>query len=196
MIQYRVTGLTLATAETCEHASLADLRRHGPWTVQADDGAVLLTQRVDGWQAAGWGEWQDAVVAGRKFRLATNLPGLHLLRRPRLAHLPWQSVELACGESIRIPAAVSDGASFGPDGNTTRHASAYTRALLGVLDRSARGEEPTVAEWLAVVRLAIQAGHRLSDDAIHARDLIAHTDLEGYLRAISTAPKAEPAAAG
>jgi hypothetical protein len=198
VIQYRLPnpGCTTAEAATCEHAALADLRRHGPWVVQVEEGMLVLTQRVDGWQAAGWGEWQDAVIAGRKFRVATNLPSLSLLRRPRLRNLGALSVELACGESIRIPPAIADGASFGFDGAPRRLASAYGQAVVALLDRSARGEEPTVAEWLSAIRLAIQAGHRLTDDAIHARDLISSTDLEGYLGAMTTGPKAEPASGG
>lgn len=198
MIQYRLPnpGCTTAEAATCEHAALSDLRRHGPWVVQVEDSVLVLTQQVDGWHAAAWGAWQDALVAGRRFRCATNLPSLQLLRRPRLRHLPTQSVELACGEAIRIPPALADGASFGPDGTPKRLASAYGQAVVALLDRSVRGEEPPVAEWMSAIRLAIQAGHRLTDDAIHARDLIATTDLESYLAAMTTGPKADPAAAG
>jgi hypothetical protein len=198
VIQYRVPagGLTPATAATCEHASLADLRRHGPWAAQVDEGVIVLTQTVEGWSAEGWGEWQNAIAPGRKFRVATNLPALHLLRRPRLRQLGAQAVELACGESIRIPPALADGASFGFDGTPHRLASAYGQAVVALLDRSARGEEPAVAEWLSAIRLAIQSGHRLTDDAIHARDLISSTDLEGYLGAMTTGPKAEPASGG
>lgn len=198
MIQYRLPnpGCTTAAAASCEHPALSDLRRHGPWVVQVEDSVLVLTQRVDGWQAEGWGEWQVSLVAERRFRCATNLPGLHLLRRSRLRHLPTQSVELACGEAIRIPPALADGASFGPDGTPKRLASAYGQAVVALLDRSVHGEEPPVADWMSAIRMAIQAGHRLTDDAIHARDLIATTDLESYLTAMTTGPKAEAAAAG
>lgn len=197
MIQYRVPSLGLRPDEAaaCDHPQLSDLRRHGPWQVQIEPDGMVLTQQVAAWQAEAWGEWQDALVPGRRFRMATNQPRLQQMRRARLAHLPCQLIELACGELINIPAAQADGSSFAADGSITRPASAYGKALVALLDSAGRGEDPPPTAWMSCIRLAIQAGHRLTDDAIHALDLIGHTDVETYLQAMTHAPKAEAAAA-
>lgn len=196
MIQYRVPnpGLRPDQVAECDHPTLVDLRRHGPWQISVEPDGLVLTQSVLGWSATEWSLWQDTAIPGRRYRMAVNQPALRLLRRPRLVHLPCLMVELACGDAIRIPAALADGSSFAADGSTLRPASAYGKALVALLDRSGRGEHPPSSEWLACVRLAIQAGHRLTDDAISERDLIAHTDVEAYLEAMTHVPKAEPAA--
>lgn len=198
MIQYEVAsqGLGMAQVAACEHPTLADLRRHGPWSVAQEQGRVILTQSVPGWTAAGWGEWKPALAPGRRFRLATNPPDLSAMQRKRLARLPTMTVDTACGRLIRIPAALADGSAFDASGEASRPASAYGKALLALLDRSSRGDDPPPQDWLACIRLAIQAGHRLTDDAIHALDLLGHTDLEDYLEAMTVIPKAPPVAGG
>ncbi len=189
-------GLRPTEAASCEHASLSDLRWFGPWQVQVEPDALVLTQQVPGWQAVAWGEWKEARVTGRRYRLATNLPDLHLMRLPRLVHLPCQEIPLACRRFIRVPAALADGTAFGVDGQPGELASPYAQALVALLDRSSRGETPEPADWIAVITQAIQAGYRLTDEAIAGMRLIGHTDIAAYLQAMTHTPKAGPADAG
>jgi hypothetical protein len=203
MIQYHIPGggLGMAEAAACEHRTLSDLRRHGPWTVSSEQGAIILTQVVAGWQAAGWGDWMDALPgpdgsAVRRCRLAINPPDMALLRRPRLSRLPTVAIELDCGLMIRVPPALALGGAIEDDGSVRRPASPYAESLFRLVDRSERGEQVQDAEWRACIRLAIQTGHRLTSDAITALRLISESDVQDYLDAMLNGPKAQPADAG
>jgi len=198
VIQYRLegVGIDLVAAAGCSMPILAALRWHGPWTAEHDGQAVVLSQVIAGWKPTAWGSWADSAIPGLRFRLAEPLPDLVRLRRPRLARLDHTEVELACGLRIAIPPAVADGMAYGRDGRPDRPATPYNRALCALLDRRSQGSEPTEDEWLGVVRLAIQTGHRLTNDAIDEMLLIAEVDAPAYFEAMMRGPKAPPAGAG
>lgn len=197
MIRYRpapALGIAPETAAACGHPAIADLGRYGPWSAAREPGGTILTMVVPGWKAAGWGPWLPGV--DREYAMALNQPPLALLRRKRLAKLETAAVELACGETILIAPAISDGVAYGLTlAEPTRPASPYSRRFFELIDRR-EGAPPSTDDWLACIRLAIQAGHRLPDDAIRERCLVADADAEGYLEAMATGPKAGPASAG
>lgn len=192
MIRYRISGVPAAVAATCEHPSLADLAWFGPWSAtQEADGSVVLTQMAAGWTPARWGPWTPAMVPGRSCALAAPPPDPCLFRRGRLGRMDAATVHTTSRHCLRIIAASAEGPALTPDGvGAGRPAGPYGAALLDLLDRSARGEQPPYADWKAAIRLAIQAGYRLTDDAIEGLGLIGVADLEDYLEAMTRAPKA------
>lgn len=199
MIRYRCkgAGLTQESAALCDAPIITDLRRHGPWRAVEEAGSgVVLEQVVPGWKAEGWGPWLPG-LPGREYSLATNQPPLSRLRRKRIADLDCVAVEISGEETILIPPAINDGFSYGlRREDPPRPASSYNRTFFALLDRTDAGEKPDWAEWKDAIVLAIQAGHRLTVEAIRERDLIPTSASKAYLEAMASGPKAEPASAG
>lgn len=200
MIQYRFADLGLNPEEATRlaHPVLGRLARCGPWAFCREGGCLVATQQVTEWQPAGWGEWQsvDGAEQPTEFRLATNQPFLGALRRPKLCRQEASQVDLANGESILIAPARTEGQALGFFGEPIRPSSAYAAAFFALVDGWDEANPPPIAVVVATIRLAIQAGHRLTADAIHARGLISEADIEPYLLACAGgAGKAPPAAA-
>lgn len=186
MIRYRFAVAIEPTAILSgDFGAATGLRRFRPWAVQREGSATTCTLMPA--PSGEWSPWRKSrEVADAEYSVC-HVDDLSPWERQRLARLPWTEVDLACGISVKIPAALLSGASLGIDGTTLGVVGRYATLAVDLIE-----SPPERADDVRMVRLAIaalQEAYRLPGDAIEALGLLSIADLGAILEAALASPK-------
>jgi hypothetical protein len=204
MIRYRlpadIAGMEPFDACSCNHARLRHLAHAGPWTANRPVGGLTLTQVVPGHTVPddGWGPWQEG-SDGFTYQTAVDLPPLSALARPVRDRSLLVEINHSQGRLWVLPA-IRSPRRFNMDGSIAGYASAYAEAafrLHATLEAREDGGASAalpMTEVLAVCRMTLATGYRLTDEACHAYGLLTDSDCGPILAGAWAGPKAEPAA--
>jgi hypothetical protein len=193
MIRYRVPdGLSPMAAVQCQHPSLARLADCGPWAAVETPQGLLLTH-ASAPANATWKEW-SAGIGGIMYQVVDPLPELKAADWMKPEDDLAGPVLLACGIVVMVRPACCDGLLLGLDGSLGRPAGAYGQAVASLTDRAFRGQVvlATDPQAVAVARMALRTGLKMSDELIHAWGLLSTGDVARLVEAAAAIPKAGP----
>jgi hypothetical protein len=183
MIRYWLSGEhDLVSAACCMPRSLRRLSGCGPWAATHENGRTALTMQR-GLDPAAWGPEQQG-TGGLIYQIPDPLPEFDpalWVRRDATGTV----VSLSCGIPLPIPAAHVAGSVIRLDGTlgTPRIIGGYAKQLQAVLDRAQAGDavqydDPDVVE---LCRTAIRGGSYLTDELIHAWELLSTADVDAII---------------
>jgi hypothetical protein len=184
MIRYWIDGQAdLVMAACCQPRLLRRLAGCGPWEAQHVNGRTCITMQrgtVDAWGP------EQVGTGGIAYQLADPLPEFDpsdWMRRD----VEGRMVPLLCGVCLPIPAATVAGSVIRLDGSLgpPRLVGGYAQALQRIMGRIEAGEhiEYDDPDIVALCRQAIRAGTYLTDELIHAWELLTTADVDAIVGA-------------
>ena len=185
MIRYWIDGhADLVAVACCQPRILRRLAGCGPWVAEHVGGRTRLTMRR-GDEPASWGPEQPG-TGGLIYQLPDPLPEFDpslWVRRDVEARM----VQLTCGIALPVPSAMVAGSVIRLDGSLgpPRLIGGYAGQVQRLMARVDAGEhleydDPDVVE---LCRTALRAGTYLTDELIHAWELLTTGDVDAIVAA-------------
>lgn len=187
MIRYWLEGRhDLVAAACCVPMQLRRLAGCGPWAAAHHGGRTCITLARPGMPTpTGWTD-EAPGTGGLTYQLASPLPPFDPAEW--LLDQPGIPVALSCGCVLPVRQAASAGCVINLDGSLgrPRPAGEYAAALERLTARREAGEvviEVDDPDIIQLLRLAIRSGSTLTDELIHAYELLSTADIDAILAA-------------